>query len=499
MCGIAGIVTLDSEQPVDSDTLVAMLSAISHRGPDDSDSVSGPGYGLAACRLSIIGLSNGRQPITNEDGTLTLVCNGEIYNHIELRAELERAGHRFRTESDVEVILHAYEDDPRHFWQSLRGMFAFALWDANDQTLWLGRDRLGIKPLHYALTPNGLVFGSEQKAILAAQLFQPELDKEALHECFLMGYARAPRTLIRQIRTLMPGHRLSFRRGEVKTQSYWDLSFPHAADYCRQRDRRQWAEALGEQLESLPRAIWHREQPSSLGVGISRMLLSGLAAGEVKVVLTGEGADEILGGYPWYRAHKVFGPLCAIMPKPLLNFLAEQLIGHGRWAGAGRILKSPRAMNIPRFLAMTGCPDQASQTSLLGPHLQIDEQPEELTTPEAFGDWHPMGTPVARFLNGPVDQLSETGHEGQFFTERSVLGHLELSGFEECEVRHERFTWDFPNLPTMLTYCWHLFGLTATEPESLEPILRESLGFQEGAGGVGLNWSLLYARGRKLP
>lgn len=467
MCGIAGIVTRASEEPVDRAALQTMLSVSQHRGPDDSDLTIGQGFGLAACRLSIVGLNNGRQPISNEDGSLVLVCNGEIYNHLELREELERKGHRFRTDSDVEVVLHAFEEEPSGFWHRLRGMFAFALWDGRGRQLLLGRDRLGIKPLHYALTPNALVFGSEQKTVLASQLFQPELDPEALNECFSFGYSRAPRTLIKQVRALLPGHWLSYSQGQVKTGCYWDLSFPHRSSYRTDWRRLQWAEALKEQLqetvhlhlrsevevgawlspgidssvvtslmskmvegqvptfslgfqdrgtdelsqaklldeypqfclqghrrqfqpkhlESLPRAIWNREQPSSLGVGVSRSLLSELAASKVKVVLTGEGADEILGGYPWYRAHKFFGPVCSLLPAVLKNYLGERLIRQGRWSGAGRILQSPPGMNLTRFLAMTGRP---GPSSLLAPHLQSNQEPEELATPTDFREWHPM-------------------------------------------------------------------------------------------------------------
>src|SRR5262249_38766485 len=158
------------------------------RGPDGQGFRLAPGVALGIQRLAIIDLATGDQPITNEDDSVVVICNGEIYNHVELRAVLEARGHRFRTRSDVEVIVHLYEEDGVEAVQRLRGMFAFALWDASRRRLWLARDRLGIKPLHYAVTPGGIYFASEQKAILAAGIDPGPPDVRALDSIFEYGF-----------------------------------------------------------------------------------------------------------------------------------------------------------------------------------------------------------------------------------------------------------------------------------------------------------------------
>ena len=207
MCGIVGAVNLDGT-PVDQASVAAANARLAHRGPDGRGFYSAPGIGLGVTRLAIVDLETGDQPISNEDGSITLVCNGEIYNHGALRDELSAAGHRFRTRSDVEVIVHLYEDYGVDCVQHLRGMFAFALWDVRRRRLMLARDRLGIKPLHYALEHDACYFGSEQKAILAAERVERRLDVRALEELFTLGMVRTPRTLFTRIRRVPPAHYL---------------------------------------------------------------------------------------------------------------------------------------------------------------------------------------------------------------------------------------------------------------------------------------------------
>ncbi len=206
-----------------------MAATLRHRGPDSGGFHRAPGVGLGVRRLSIVDLATGDQPITNEDGTVVIVCNGEIYNAPELRAELEAAGHRFHTKSDVEVIVHAYENDDVDCLGRLRGMFAFALWDARRQRLMLARDRFGIKSLHYAIAGDALYFGSEMKAILASGSVTRELDVHALDEFFRLGFVRSPRTLLRTIRGLRPGEYLIAGRGAVSvsrcTCRFWITSW----------------------------------------------------------------------------------------------------------------------------------------------------------------------------------------------------------------------------------------------------------------------------------
>ena len=185
-----------------------MADILRHRGPDGDGFHVAPGIGLAFRRLAIIDLATGEQPIANEDGTVVVVCNGEIYNHVELRTRLAAAGHRFRTASDVETIVHLYEEHGDRFVDHLRGMFAIALWDAPRRRLLLARDRFGIKPLYYAATDEALVFGSEQKAILASGAVTPEPDLQGMRQLLTHGRTVTPRTLVRDIGKVPPGCRL---------------------------------------------------------------------------------------------------------------------------------------------------------------------------------------------------------------------------------------------------------------------------------------------------
>jgi asparagine synthase (glutamine-hydrolysing) len=460
MCGIGGLVFDDPSRSADRSMLESMTSIMKHRGPDSDGYHSEPGVGLAMCRLSIIDTESGHQPLANEERSLQLICNGEIYNHIELREQLQGRGHHFRSRSDSEVIVHSYEEEPRSFWQRLRGMFAFALWDSSKRKLILVRDRLGIKPLFFARIKGGLVFGSEMKTVLASGLVPRELDHQALMELFSEGYVSTPHTLIKGVKQLPPGTWMTFQEGRVKTGQYWDLSFPQSSppaagwvdDFgglleesvrlrlrsdvplgswlsagidssavtalaqrnssrplqtfsvgfqCPQTDELRHARLLDEypdynldghrcqcgpaDLELLPEAVWHREQPSSLSVGIARLVVSRLAAQSVKVVLAGEGADELLGGYPWYRANRVLGPL-SYLPSVLRRLLGRLLVRHGRWPGAGRILMAPPTMGRERFRALIGRPQWGSLDGLFQ-HREWKAEERELVVPDAFQTW----------------------------------------------------------------------------------------------------------------
>jgi asparagine synthase (glutamine-hydrolysing) len=224
MCGIVGIVHRDAGQFVAPHRIEDMCAAIRHRGPDDEGVFAGQGAMLGMRRLSIIDVAGSHQPVFNEDGSKVIVYNGEVYNYRELRPGLMARGHRFTTNGDAETILHLYEDEGPACVERLRGMFAFAIWDANAQTLFLARDRFGIKPLYVVTAPWGLAFASELKALLAAGLTERELDWEALDAFFQLGYIPAPYTPFRDVRKLEPGHWLLWRRhGSPMTRRYWDL------------------------------------------------------------------------------------------------------------------------------------------------------------------------------------------------------------------------------------------------------------------------------------
>ncbi|MGH9406195.1 MAG: asparagine synthase (glutamine-hydrolyzing), partial [Terriglobia bacterium] len=223
MCGIAGMIVDDPSARVDAAAVHSMCEAIVHRGPDDEGIYAKGPVGLGMRRLSIIDLAGGHQPVHNEDQTAWVVFNGEIYNFPELRRELERRGHRFYTRTDTEVLVHLYEEHGSECVQKLRGMFAFAIYDEPRRRLLLARDRLGIKPLHYALSDDRLLFGSEIKSILAAEPGLAELDPAALLQYFNWGYIPDPSTAFRHIFKLPPGHLLEWADGQIQTKQYWDV------------------------------------------------------------------------------------------------------------------------------------------------------------------------------------------------------------------------------------------------------------------------------------
>jgi asparagine synthase (glutamine-hydrolysing) len=222
MCGIAGVINSEGGN-VEAATVRRMCQSIVHRGPDDEGIFVKDGAGLGVRRLSIIDVAGGHQPVFNEDNTICVVYNGEIYNFRELRLELESRGHRFSTQADTEVIVHLYEEMGSECVHKLRGMFAFAIYDIRHQRLLLARDRLGIKPLHYAFAGGRLLFASEIKSILAVAPELATLDQPALGQYFYCGYIADPATAYLPIKKLPPAHILEFHEGEVSIREYWDL------------------------------------------------------------------------------------------------------------------------------------------------------------------------------------------------------------------------------------------------------------------------------------
>ncbi len=257
MCGLTGIVDLRERRPIDRGVLHRMNESLHHRGPDDGGLHLEPGVGLGHRRLSIIDLSNGHQPLFNEDNSVVVVYNGEIYNFQELAVELQALGHQFRTHCDTEVIVHAWEEWGEDCVQRFRGMFAFAIWDRNQQTLFLARDRLGIKPLYYALLPDGhCIFGSELKALTAYPGFSRELEPKAVEDYFAYGYVPEPKSIYRQAKKLSAGYVLKLRRGETPKppRQYWDVPFADvgATNFIEAQEElvRQFREAVSVRLVS---------------------------------------------------------------------------------------------------------------------------------------------------------------------------------------------------------------------------------------------------------
>jgi asparagine synthase (glutamine-hydrolysing) len=475
MCGICGIAWSDAQRPVSAETLKRMADSLRHRGPDNEGFLAAPGIGLGFRRLSIVDLKTGEQPISNEDGSVTVICNGEIYNHIELRQRLAAAGHRFATASDVEVIVHLYEEHGLDFVSHLRGMFGLALWDARRRRLVLARDRLGIKPVHYAITADGLFFGSEQKAILASGAVEPNPDLQSLRQLLSYGRIIAPRTIVSGIRRLPAGHTLTWSEGRVDIRQYWEATFPARDAYDRSVTEQEWADGLREKLtecvklhlrsdvplgawlsagidsssvtalmsrlvpppvqtftlrfedpafdelrdqkglddypeyglaghrifcrhvdmQRLPKAIWHAEDTLLGGVEIGRLMVAQATAAHVKVVLTGEGSDEILGGYPWYPTMRVLDPLF-VLPQAARRAIAGIPAIYRRWPGAAATIEGPREMNFERFSrSITHLRGRAGGSEVLAPEIaaEVERQrdgADAAPPPAGFETWHPF-------------------------------------------------------------------------------------------------------------
>ena len=265
MCGIAGVLKFGSDQRVDPAVVRRMCAAMTHRGPDDEGIYTDATVGIGMRRLSIIDVAGGHQPISNETGTLRIVFNGEIYNHAELRRQLEPRGHRYRTNSDTETIVHLYEEYGRDCVNHLRGMFAFAIWDRERRTLFVARDRLGIKPLYYGLDSRSFVFGSEIKVLLAHGGFRPEFHFPALSEYLAFGYLSGDETFYEGVRKLMPGHWAEISEsGACKIQQYWDLDVSSTGPV---RDEAYYVRTYREMLENAVESHLMSDVP--LGVFLS--------------------------------------------------------------------------------------------------------------------------------------------------------------------------------------------------------------------------------------
>lgn len=379
MCGINGIAySTRSGRTVNPDLLARMRDIIRHRGPDDEGLFIDGRVGLGHRRLSIVDVAAGHQPMTNEDGSLRITYNGEIYNHRDYRDQLEAKGHVYQTHCDTETILHLYEEHGEDCVDYLRGMFAFAIWDGRKQQLFIARDRLGVKPLYYVHTDDGsLYFGSEIKTLIEAGAIKPELNFAALPDYLANHAPSGEETLFRGVKRVLPGHTLLWNDGQVRINRYWDVSFASGSDNRSDKDYiAEWydlfrtsvrlrlmadvplgmflsggidssaiaavmsgmvdepiktfsvafAEREANELEyarivadayktnhheivvspeeffaALPRLVWHEDEPLAHPSSVALYFVSYLASKHVKVVLTGEGSDELLAGYARYR------------------------------------------------------------------------------------------------------------------------------------------------------------------------------------------------------
>lgn len=280
MCGFGGYI---GAVPDGRSLVEAMTAAIAHRGPDEQNVFVADGVGLGHARLSIVDLKDGRQPMADASGRLTIVFNGEIFNHVELREELRAKGHRFRTASDTEVILHLYEAVGDDCVQALNGDFAFALWDARRRRMLLARDRMGVRPLYYTQQGGRLFFASEVKALLQAPGIAAELDPVALDQIFTLWAPIAPRTAFRGISELEPASLMVVEDGRLTRRAYWSLDYPDRDAPSRHRDERRAAEELRALLADATRIRMRADVPvgAYLSGGLDSSITSALAAGMV--------------------------------------------------------------------------------------------------------------------------------------------------------------------------------------------------------------------------
>ncbi|HOX28345.1 MAG TPA: asparagine synthase (glutamine-hydrolyzing), partial [bacterium] len=281
MCGIAGILNFEDE-PVDRRRLVKMAESIRHRGPDDDGFFTTGAFGMAMRRLSIIDLNTGAQPIFNEAGSVSVIFNGEIYNHKSLRSDLEGRGHVFKTASDTEVIAHLYEESGADFVHLLRGMFAIAIWDECEKRLLLIRDRLGVKPLYYAVHNGELIFGSEIKCLFAAADIPRSPDPAGIDSYLRTQYAPLDITAFKGVRKLRAGHLISAGASGFETKQYWEVNFPSIHDDIGE------AEAISRFREMFMQSV---EMRLMSDVPLGSFLSGGIDSGAVTAAmsrLTGE-------------------------------------------------------------------------------------------------------------------------------------------------------------------------------------------------------------------
>ena len=482
MCGIAGLLAPALTQS----ELQRIADLLAHRGPDDAGTFAGDGVGLAARRLSIIDLEGGHQPLSNEDGTLWLAYNGEVYNAPGLRAELEAAGHRFGTRTDTETIVHAYEEWGADAVARLRGMFAFALWDAPRRRLLLARDRFGIKPLYYARHDGRFAFASEIRPLFAALPTLPRrAHLDALHRLFELGFIPSPLTAFDGVCKVPAAHILLVENGRITLRRYWQLTCPPdgqhrrvdvreaAAEFVERlreavaawrlsdvpvgsllsggvdsaslaalltevggpihtftigftapsHDESAWAREAARALRShhhevtfspadfdhLPRAVRHLEEPQCSATSVPVYLLyRACHEAGFKVILTGEGADELLGGYHWYDGDRRARAFLRL-PRPMRGLMARAPIRMS--AAARRVLAHGTRDPIERYGLWQQVGDPAQLRRLLrftpshAPVLESDAQLHTLHPLDQFLVLESR-TRLIDFINFEVDRMS---------------------------------------------------------------------------------------------
>ncbi len=447
MCGIFGKCSFQEEGLINEGQIRSLTKLLEHRGPDDEGYLFDANIGLGVRRLSVIDLKTGHQPIHNEDKSLWIIYNGEIYNYPEIRRELISKSHKLYTQSDTEVILHLYEQEGEGFVKKLNGMFAFALWDKKNEKLILARDRFGIKPLFYSLLNNSLVFSSELTPLLSLQEIEKGIDFDALSDYFSYNYIPEPKSIFRKIKKLLPGSMLIYKNNDIKIEKYWDLEFNIERgklfqEYMEELDSllqnsvkmmlrsdvpvgvflssgldsssiiaymrnfikgpiktftigfddKSYSEANGARAiakrfetehheisiennltELIFNSTEHFGEPFGDNASLATMMLSKAAKNSVKVVLTGDGGDEILAGYPTHYVYKI-----AALYKKIPAGLRERFIKKMVEKLPVSTDRLSRDYVLKRFVQGAGYPFQ--EAHFLWKAIFYDHQKEKLFT-----------------------------------------------------------------------------------------------------------------------
>lgn len=478
MCGIFGILSSDPEHRLHTSE---QMRAILHRGPDEQGAWSNESVFLGSCRLSIIDLAGGHQPILNDNGTCCIVYNGELYNFLDLRPELEAKGYKFRTHTDTEVVLHAYEEWGSDCLKRFNGMFAFAIWDEARKRLFIARDRIGEKPLYYYRGPDRLVFASEIKSIIADPSIPRRLNPRGLANYLAFGHAVAPDTMYENIFKLQPGHYLTAQNGRIEIRQYWDvgdepqvrvgasldeeeyaerilsllddsvrrrmiadvpvgaflsggidssaivalmnrhatgrvktfsLGFTIGGGYNELPDAKRVAEFLGtehyelqvdhlDMVGTLQKLVYQYDEPYGDAANFPLYLLSEFARREVKVVLAGEGGDELFGGYRRYVADQVAAQYQKL-PRIVTEWLVPGVVGTvPRLRRTKRIVHTlPISNPAARYAAWLEVFTREMQKELLQPALVREVADYDPTWPYAHYYNRPLNG------NGLLDHLN---------------------------------------------------------------------------------------------
>lgn len=548
MCGIAGIISKERQISVQQEDLLGMVSMLRHRGPDEFGLYLNGPVGLGSARLSIIDLSGGQQPISNEDQTLWIVYNGEIFNYPELRARLQALGHTFTTRTDTEVILHLYEEYGVDCLKHLNGQFALAIWDENKQRLFLARDRLGIRPLYYTQASLGFLFGSEIKSILAHPGLRAEINREALIQTFVFWSVQPPLSTFSNIFQIPPGHFLTYQNEKIELHPYWQLDFSNGfepsfslragleelkrllldatlirlradvpvgaylsggldsslttaliqkysqsrletfsiafsdAEYDESAFQQKMADTLGTRHHmvhttyedigrTFPEVIWHTETPILRTAPVPMYLLSNLVHQHgFKVVMTGEGADELFGGYDIFKEMLIRrfwarDPESKLRPR-LLDTLYPEIAGlsdSARNFFTAFFKMDLLSTSSPFYSHMIRWKNGIRLLRFLQPqpNTSWEELAQSLPIPEHFSSWNALSQAqyleIITFLSSYL--LSSQG-------DRVAMAHSVEGRFPFLDYRVVEFASKLPSN-------WKLYGLT--EKWILRQIARELL------------------------